>query len=70
MQRTDTCNDCVVTWLCRDEDNSFGSLAASNEEVTFAADELDSLRVFQDLGLAPALRHVRRHPSHASLVAS
>jgi hypothetical protein len=75
MQNTSTCGDCVVTWLLADErgrlDLGLQSQVENNaDEVTFAESELDTLRVFQSLGLAPALRHVRRHPSCTSVGAA
>ncbi len=78
MENTSTCEDCVVTWLLRDEALSAAVVSMSprrgaktdSERITFAEDELDTLRVLQDAGLAPALRHIQRHPAHASLVSA
>jgi hypothetical protein len=79
MENTATCDDCVVTWLLRNEEVTATVVSLSprrpqakkqSESVAFAEEELDTLRVLQDAGLAPALRHIQRHPAHASLVSA
>jgi hypothetical protein len=51
MRGTDTCDDCVVTFLCcRDPDDA----------VVVRAAEVRALHVIHEVGLAPALRHRRR----------
>ena len=51
MARTSACDDCLVTFLCGDADTADAPLALNDEEA-------DTIRLFQDAGLAPALRHV------------
>lgn len=51
MQHTDTCDDCVVSFLCsRDPD----------EAVVIDVAEARAMRVMGDAGLVPHLRHRRR----------
>jgi hypothetical protein len=50
LQDSDACDDCVVSFVVgRDPD----------EAVVIDADEQRSLRLLQDVGLVPALRHRR-----------
>ncbi len=51
MAGTDCCDDCIVTFLCREADAG---------AVVFDAQEWRSLRLLQKGGLAPALRHTPR----------
>ena len=51
LQHTDTCSDCVVTFLC---DRSPG------DAVTIDLAEERAIRMLADVGLTPGLRHVRR----------
>jgi hypothetical protein len=51
QQHTDTCADCVVTFICsRDAD----------EAVVVDVAEVRALRLLSNAGLVPELRHVRR----------
>jgi hypothetical protein len=51
FQGTDTCDDCVVTFICgRDPDDA----------VVIDADEYRGLRLLSGAGLLPELRHRRR----------
>ena len=51
MQHTDACRDCVVTFICsRDPD----------EAVVVDVDEWKAVRLLQDAGLVPRLRHRSR----------
>ena len=51
MEGTDTCADCVVTFLCSRE---------PGEAVVIDVAEARALRLLERGGLAPALRHRRR----------
>ena len=51
MDGTDACADCVVTFLCRRE---------PGDAVVIDVTEVRALRLLEDAGLAPALRHRRR----------
>ena len=51
MEGTSACEDCVVTFLCSRE---------PGEAVVIDVDEIRALRLLQQGGLAPALRHRRR----------
>ena len=51
MEGTSACDDCVVTFLCSRE---------PGEAVVIDVDEVRALRLLQQGGLAPALRHRRR----------
>jgi len=51
MQGTDTCTDCVVTFLCERE---------PSEAVLLDLSELRALHRLADAGLAPRLRHRTR----------
>ena len=51
MQSTSTCDDCVVTFICGRE---------PHEAVVIDVEEARSLRLLQQGGLVPMLRHVRR----------
>jgi hypothetical protein len=50
LQATDACEDCVITFLC-------GADAAAPVVVDLA--EARAMRLLDDAGLAPPLRHVR-----------
>ena len=50
-QYTETCNDCIVTFLCD---------RAPGDAVTIDLAEERAIRMLADAGLAPGLRHVRR----------
>lgn len=51
MEGTDACSDCVVTFLCgRDP----------GDAVVIDAAEARALKLLEEGGLAPALRHQRR----------
>ncbi len=51
MQGTSTCDDCIVTFLCtRDDDGA----------TVIDVAEARALRLLQQGGLVPALRHRRR----------
>ena len=51
MEGTAACDDCVVTFLCGRE---------PGEAVVIDVEEIRALRLLQQGGLAPALRHRRR----------
>ena len=51
MEATSACADCVVTFLCD---------RAPHDAVIIDVVELRALRLLQEGGLAPALRHRRR----------
>jgi hypothetical protein len=51
MQHTRTCDDCVVTFICRAEPAS---------AVVIDVVEARALRMLSDSGLVPGLRHRRR----------
>ena len=51
MEGTAACEDCVVTFLCSRE---------PGEAVVIDVEEARALRLLQQGGLAPALRHRRR----------
>ena len=48
VRHTDACTDCIVTFLCD---------TAEDEPVVVAASEARVLRLLQDGGLVPAVRH-------------
>lgn len=57
MQRTDHCNDCVVSFICgRDPEDA----------VVINADEARAVRLLGRAGLVPVLRHVPREGSVTS----
>ena len=51
MQGTDSCADCVVTFICDRE---------PDDAVVIRADEARAVRLLADAGLVPGLRHRRR----------
>jgi hypothetical protein len=51
MQHTEVCEDCVVTFLCSRE---------ADEAVVIDVAEVRALRLLNEAGLAPRLRHRRR----------
>lgn len=51
MEGTDACDDCVVTFLCG---------RAPGDAVIIDVNEARALRLLEQGGLAPALRHRRR----------
>lgn len=51
MEGTDTCHDCVVTYLCG---------RAPGDAVVIDVVEARALRLLAEGGLAPTLRHRRR----------
>lgn len=51
QQHTEACDDCVVTYLCS---------RTPDEAVVIDVSEVRALRLLNDVGLAPALRHRRR----------
>jgi hypothetical protein len=51
VQGTDACADCVVTFLCGRE---------PDEAVIIDVEEARAMRLLQQAGLVPGLRHVRR----------
>jgi hypothetical protein len=51
MQGTDACSDCVVTFLCGRE---------PHEAVVIDVAEARAMRLLEQAGLVPGLRHVRR----------
>lgn len=52
MEGTSACADCVVTFLCERE---------PGDAVIIDVAEVRALRLLEKGGLAPALRHQRRH---------
>ena len=52
MEGTTTCDDCIVTFLCRDD--------VRPTAVVIDVAEVRALRLMQGRGLAPGLRHQRR----------
>ena len=52
MVGTDACSDCIVTFLCTKDDRG---------AVVIDVQEVRALRLLQQGGLAPALRHRRAH---------
>lgn len=55
LQDTPACEDCIVTFLC-------GTDAATPVVVDFA--EARAMRLLDDVGLAPPLRHTGTGPLH------
>jgi len=51
MQGTDSCDDCVVTFICN---------RAPDDAIVIRADEVRAVRLLADAGLVPRLRHRRR----------
>ena len=51
MEGTEACSDCVVTFLCSRE---------ADDAVVIEVAEVRALRLLEQGGLAPALRHRRR----------
>ena len=51
MDGTDACADCVVTFLCSRE---------PGDAIVIDVTEVRALRLLEDAGLAPGLRHRRR----------
>ena len=51
MQGTDTCRECVVTFICNRE---------PDDAVVIDADEARAVRLLSDAGLVPRLRHEHR----------
>jgi hypothetical protein len=51
MQHTDTCDDCVVSFICGREPGS---------AVVIDVQEARAVRLLSQAGLVPRLRHVRR----------
>ena len=51
MYDTDTCRDCVVTFICSRE---------PDDAVVIDVAEVRAMRVLADAGLVPQLRHRRR----------
>lgn len=51
MQHSDACDDCVVSFLCREDEHAV---------VELDRDELRAMEVLSDGGLLPKLRHVPR----------
>jgi hypothetical protein len=51
MQHTETCDDCVVTFLCE---------RAPGEAVVIDVAEARAVRLLSQGGLVPRLRHARR----------
>lgn len=51
MQGTDSCDDCVVTYICGRQ---------PDDAVVIRADEARAVRLLSDAGLVPGLRHRRR----------
>jgi hypothetical protein len=51
MEGTDTCDDCIVTYLLTKDEGG---------AVVIEVDEMRALRRLHESGLAPALRHRRR----------
>lgn len=51
MQHTSTCDDCVVTFICS---------RTSDDAVVVDVDEWRAVRMLQDAGMVPKLRHRRR----------
>lgn len=51
MQGTESCDDCVVTFICGRE---------PNDALVIDADEARAVRLLGDAGLVPQLRHRRR----------
>ena len=58
MAQTSACEDCLVTFLCGSD--------VERRAVSVDETEADTIRLFQEAGLAPALRHV----AYTSRVAS
>jgi hypothetical protein len=50
MVGTEVCSDCIVTYLCNRDDGG---------AVVIAVQDVKALRLLQQGGLAPALRHRR-----------
>ena len=51
MQHTDACDDCVVTFICS---------RTPEDAVVVDVDEWRAVRLLQDAGLVPKLRHRSR----------
>jgi len=51
MQHTSTCDDCVVTFICS---------RTPDDAVVVDVDEWRAVRLLQDAGMVPKLRHRRR----------
>lgn len=51
MQHTEACEDCIVTFICSRE---------PNEAVLIDVGELRALRLLNESGFVPRLRHERR----------
>jgi hypothetical protein len=51
MQHTDTCHDCVVSYICGRE---------PGEAVVIDVEEARAVRLLSQAGLVPRLRHIRR----------
>ena len=51
MQGTSTCDDCVVTFICGRE---------PHDAVVIDVEEARAVRLLEQAGLVPGLRHVRR----------
>jgi hypothetical protein len=51
MQHTDTCDDCVVSYICGRE---------PGEALVIDVEEARAVRLLAQAGLVPGLRHIRR----------
>ncbi|MDA8297183.1 MAG: hypothetical protein M0004_11470 [Actinomycetota bacterium] len=51
LRRSDACEDCVVTYVLSRE---------PSDAIVIGADEARAVRLLQQAGLVPALRHERR----------
>jgi hypothetical protein len=52
LQDTDACSDCIVTFLCRADDDDGSAVVVDFHEAR-------AMRLLGDAGLAPPLRHRR-----------
>lgn len=51
LRRSDACAECVVTYLLDH---------GPDDSIVFGPGEIRAMRLFQDVGLVPELRHERR----------
>jgi len=56
MRETTVCADCVVTFLCRDEEPDSGSDRQTGA-IVFDIAEIRAMRALAEAGLVPTLRH-------------
>ncbi|MBJ7425316.1 MAG: hypothetical protein JHD22_00110 [Ilumatobacteraceae bacterium] len=56
MHETAVCADCVVTFLCRDDEPDSGSDSQTGA-IVFDIAEIRAMRALAEAGLVPTLRH-------------